>query len=68
MQDGMNCLLQTLGSHETEVFVWNLLKEPFDYTEWQRSHFADTTLEEFNRKAAEYDKKHPWVVGQGSDG
>jgi hypothetical protein len=72
MQDGMNCLLKKLGAYETEVFVWNLIKEPFDYTEWQKEYFKDISfkdisLEDFNQKAAEYDRQHPWVIGVGSD-
>jgi hypothetical protein len=68
MQEGMNCLLEKLGAYETEVFVWNLIKEPFDYTEWQKEYFKNISLEDFNKKAAEYDRQHPWVIGKGSDG
>jgi len=56
MQDGMDCLIDKLGAYETEVFIWNILKEPFDYTEWQKEYFKDVNLEDFNRKAAEYDR------------
>jgi hypothetical protein len=56
MQDGMDCLINKLGAYETEVFIWNILKEPFDYTEWQKEYFKDINLEDFNRKAAEFDK------------
>jgi hypothetical protein len=56
MQDGMDCLIDKLGAYETEVFIWNILKEPFDYTEWQKEYFKDVSLEDFNRRAAEYDK------------
>jgi len=35
-----------------------LRKEPFDYTEWQKEYFKDVDLEDFNRKAAEYDKQN----------
>ena len=60
MSEGINCLLDHLGSVETEIFISNLLKEPFDYTEWQREHFAGTPLEDFNRQAAQYDEEHPF--------
>jgi hypothetical protein len=59
MKDGMNCLINKLGAYETEVFIWNILKEPFDYTEWQKEYFKDIDLESFNRNAAEYDKLNP---------
>ncbi|MCL1876196.1 MAG: hypothetical protein FWF87_08080 [Synergistaceae bacterium] len=60
MSEGINCLLSRLGSVEAEIFISNLLKEPFDYTEWQREHFVGISLEAFNRKAAQYDKEHPF--------
>jgi hypothetical protein len=60
MDDGINCLLKSLGAFETEVFISNILKEPFDYTEWQREHFANITLEEFSKQAVQYDKEHPF--------
>jgi len=59
MQDGMNCLIDRLGAYEAEIFIWNILKEPFDYTEWQKEYFKDLSLEELNKKAAEYDKRNP---------
>jgi hypothetical protein len=59
MSEGINCLLNHLGYVETEIFISNLLKEPFDYTEWQRD-FADISLEAFNKQAAQYDIEHPF--------
>jgi hypothetical protein len=44
-----------------------IMLEPFDYTEWQKEYFKDISLEDFNKKAAEYDRQHPWVIGVGSD-
>jgi hypothetical protein len=49
-----------LGSVETEIFIASLLKDPFDYTTWQREHFADVSLEDFNRQAIQCDKGHPF--------
>ena len=60
MDDGINCLLKSLGAFETEVFISNLIKEPFNYTEWQRERFANTTLEEFSKQAVQYDRDHPF--------
>ncbi len=31
-------------------------KNDFDYTKWQRQLFPDLSVEELNRKAAEYDR------------
>jgi hypothetical protein len=60
MDDGINCLLKSLGALETEVFISNLLKEQFDYTKWQREHFSNISLEEFSRQAVQYDREHPF--------
>ncbi|GHV16744.1 hypothetical protein AGMMS49938_17030 [Fibrobacterales bacterium] len=60
MDEAINCLLKTLGALETEVFITTLLKEPFDYTKWQRKRFANITLDEFSRQAVQYDKEHPF--------
>jgi len=32
-QKGMDTLLKELGNVETEIFISNLIREPFDYTE-----------------------------------
>ena len=59
MSEAIHCLLEKLGSLETEVFISNLLREPFDYTKWQRDHlFQDMSLHELNSKAAQYVKEH----------
>ena len=59
MEKGMAVLLKHLGVLETEEFISGILREPFDYTEWSREHFAGVGLEEFNRQAALYDKANP---------
>ena len=57
MNDAMELLVKNLGVVETEVFISNLLREPFDYTEWRRDKFDDMSLSELNRAAAEYSAK-----------
>jgi predicted nucleic acid-binding protein len=42
---------------ETEIFISHLLREPFDYTEWQKKHYSDISVQELNRKAVEYAKR-----------
>jgi len=56
LNDGMDCLLERLGVLETEIFISHILREPFDYTEWQKQHYADISVQELNRKAVEYNK------------
>jgi len=59
-KEGMDCLLKSLGVLETEVFISSLLRENFDYTEWQREYFANQPLDDFLSKAREYDQKNPF--------
>ncbi|MCL2118135.1 MAG: hypothetical protein FWH27_06865 [Planctomycetaceae bacterium] len=64
MSEAICCLLEKLGPLETEVFISHLLREPFDYTQWQRDHlFQGMSLRELNRTAAQYVKDHH---GQGT--
>jgi len=59
MEKGINALLENLGVLDTEQFISTLLKEPFDYTEWSRKHYAGVALREFNQRAVEFDKANP---------
>lgn len=59
MNDAMNCLIRNLGIVETEVFISNLIREPFDYTKWQHEKFDDVTLDDFCDQAIEYCKNNP---------
>ncbi|MDR1739482.1 MAG: hypothetical protein LBR45_01825 [Bacteroidales bacterium] len=59
MEDGMHYLIEKLGVIETEIFISQVLKEPFDYTKWQREHYADMSVSELNEKAVEYGKNNP---------
>ena len=45
--DGMKILAQHLGIVESERFVAIIQREPFDYTEWRQSQFADVPLDKF---------------------
>ena len=59
MSKGMNYLLEKMGPFETEIFISNLLREPFDYTKWSRDNlYSDMSLHELNQKAAQYAKEH----------
>jgi hypothetical protein len=59
-KEGMDCLVKSLGVLETEVFISSLLRENFDYTEWQREYFTNQPLDAFLSKAREYDQKNPF--------
>ncbi len=56
MSEGMKYLVEKMGIVETEIFISNIIKEPFDYTEWQRENFNDISLEELNEQAVQYCK------------
>ena len=60
MERGMNCLLQNLGTIETEKFIAALIRERFDYTKWRRDYFGDASVETLNDAAAIYDQAHPF--------
>ena len=59
MNDGINCLVEKLGVIETEIFISQLIREPLDYTKWQREHYANMSVCELNKKAVEYAKNNP---------
>jgi hypothetical protein len=59
-KEGMEYLVKKLGILETEVFVSSLLRDRFDYTEWQRKYFSNWKLEDFLDQAKEYDERFPF--------
>jgi hypothetical protein len=61
MSKGMSCLLEKLGVIDAEIFISNLLREPFDYTKWQRDNlYNDLSLHELNQRAAQFEREHPF--------
>lgn len=60
MSRGMKCLTNELGIVEAEQFISIIIREKFDYTEWQRRYFDSENYENFIEKAAEYEKTHPY--------
>ena len=48
---GMKALLKELGDVDTEIFIKNIIREPFDYTEWQRTLWADKSVTEISKEA-----------------
>ena len=59
-KEGLECLIKTLGDLETEIFISSLIRESFDYTEWQRNYFERYSLNDFLGRAAEFDKTQPF--------
>jgi len=52
--EGMRVLAENLGLVNAEKFIMLLLREPLDYTEWQRDLFANVPLDDFLKDAMEY--------------
>ena len=48
---GIETLIKAMGKVNAERFITLLLREPFDYTEWQRNLWPDKTIEEISRMA-----------------
>jgi len=48
---GMKALLKELGDVDTEIFIKNIIREPFDYTEWQRKLWVDKSVEKISKAA-----------------
>ncbi len=61
-KEGMECLIKSLGIVETEVFISSLLRDSFDYTEWQRDYFSNIPLDDFLHNAQAHDQKNPFSV------
>ena len=56
-QEGMRVLSTNLGLVEAERFISLIIREPFDYTEWQRDLYSDLSLEELCNNADAYWKE-----------
>jgi hypothetical protein len=55
---GMKALIEKLGLVEAEKFISLIRKEPFDYTEWQKTLWENKSVDDlFNAAKACSDKK-----------
>lgn len=52
--EGMNALLNALGEVQAERFMTLIIREPFDYTKWQRTLWQDRSVREISQAAMEY--------------
>jgi hypothetical protein len=48
---GFRVLIEALGEIEAERFISLIMKEPFDYTKWQRNLLKDKTVSEISGSA-----------------
>jgi len=49
--EGMKILINHLGRVEAERFISLIIREPFDYTEWQRDLFNNLSVNELSNMA-----------------
>ncbi|MFM2319661.1 MAG: hypothetical protein RLZZ215_2282 [Pseudomonadota bacterium] len=52
--NGIAALIASLGEVQAERFISLILREPFDYTQWQKKLWVDTSLDDLSRMAMEY--------------
>ncbi len=62
MNQGMNCLLEKLGTVGTEQFISVIMREKFDYTKWQQQRFDNMSSDEFQEAAVAYAKENPFSL------
>lgn len=53
----MRYLIEKFGHVNAERFISLMIKEPFDYTKWQKHLYEDMSVEELSRRAMEYRQK-----------
>jgi hypothetical protein len=54
---GLEALIAKLGMVEAERFISLIIREPFDYTKWQRNLWENKTIEEISFQAMNNRKK-----------
>jgi len=56
-EKGMRILSENLGLLEAERFIALIIREPFDYTNWQQDLYEDMSLEELCQKSDNFWKQ-----------
>ena len=55
--EGIKALTNALGDVHAERFIALLMREPFDYTKWQRTLWAGKPVTEISSTAMKYRKE-----------
>ncbi len=55
---GLRVLIENLGDVDAEKFISLIIKDPFDYTEWQSTLWNKQTIENVSEKAMLYRKQN----------
>ncbi len=58
---GMRCLTEQLGVVEAEKFLAAIIRDKFDYTEWQREYFDAKDADKFHEETMEYAAENPYT-------
>ena len=48
---GLRALIEALGIVEAERFITLILREPFDYTQWQKQLWTERSVDELGQAA-----------------
>jgi hypothetical protein len=48
---GLRALVETLGPVDAERFITLILREPFEYTQWQRHLWVEKSVDELSQAA-----------------
>jgi hypothetical protein len=56
---GLRALVDALGTVEAERFITLILREPFDYTDWQRHLWAEKSVAEISKAAMDLRNNSP---------
>ncbi|MCF8365289.1 MAG: hypothetical protein K9H16_05880 [Bacteroidales bacterium] len=54
---GIDALIEKLGEVDAERFISLIIREPFDYTMWQKNLWADKSIEEISKLAMDSRKE-----------
>lgn len=54
---GFEVLVNTLGKVDAERFISLIMREPFDYTKWQRTLWEGKTAAQISQAASEFSRK-----------
>lgn len=55
---GVEVLMHELGALDAERFFALILKEPFDYTQWQKELWTEKTIEQISGEAMVHRKRN----------
>ena len=54
---GIDAFIRSLGEVQAERFISLILREPFNYTEWQKKLWIDKSISEISSMAMSYRMK-----------